>query len=256
MVSNSLDDLSMLEPPEDLAARHGGLQFRDIGRRWLDTFKLIAGLRRDDHILDVGCGAGRMTLALAPYLGVVGRYEGFDVNSREIEWCRKEIEPRWPRSHFRLVDVRNASYNPTGAVPAREFRFPYNDGTFDFVFLTSVFTHMLPEEMRNYLSEITRVLNSGGRCLITYFILNDKSRTAILNNKARLNFQHSIHPCAYVQHRHQPEKAVAYDEAFLRKQYFEVGLQIKEPIHFGGWSGSPVSPAPRHSQDIIVAFKS
>lgn len=81
-------------------------------------------------------------------------------------------------------------------------------------------------------------------------------RTAILNNKARLHFQHSIDPRAYIQHRHQPEKAVAYDEAFLRKQYLEVGLQIKEPIHLGGWSGSRVSPAALHSQDIIVAFKS
>jgi hypothetical protein len=78
---------------------------------------------------------------------------------------------------------------------------------------------------------------------------------AIVENKARLNFQHRVHPGAYTQYQHEPEKAVAYDETFLREQYLEVSLQIKEPLHFGGWSGAFVSPAPRHSQDIIVACK-
>lgn len=255
MFTESIDELSRLQPPKDLAAKHGGDQFREIGCRWLDTFKFLVELRENDHILDVGCGPGRMALALASYLGMSGRYEGFDINRKEIEWCRNEIESRWPHSHFRFVDVHNISYNPTGSVPAREFTFPYEDDTFNFVFLTSVFTHMLPDEMYNYLGEVARVLNPRGRCLITYFILNANSQSAIDENKARLTFRHRVHASAYVQYSHEPGKAVAYDETFLREQYRKVGLQVKEPIYFGAWSGACVSPAPRHSQDIIVAFK-
>ena len=251
MRSNELDTL---QPPADLAAAHGGDQFRELGHHWLQTFKLLAGLRPHDDVLDVGCGAGRMALALSAYL-TTGRYEGFDINARDIEWCKGEIEPRWPLSRFRLVDVSNKTYNPTGSVPGHRFRFPYDDSTFDFVFLTSVFTHMLPEDILNYLSEISRVLKPGGRCLITYFILTAASRQAINENKARFEFRHQITPGAHAQYRDRPEEVIAYDEAFLRKEYLQRSLQIAEPIHFGAWSGAPLSPAPRHTQDVIVALK-
>lgn len=47
--------------------------------------------------------------------------------------------------------------------------------SFDFVFLTSVFTHLLPEDMNNYFSEVVRVLTHARRCLITYFLLTFES---------------------------------------------------------------------------------
>ena len=41
----------------------------------------------------------------------------------------------------------------------------------DVAFLTSVFTHMLPEDVEHYLDELARVLKPGGRTLITWFLL-------------------------------------------------------------------------------------
>src|SRR3954454_3335822 len=56
-----------------------------------------------------------------------------------------------------------------------EYVFPYPNATFDFVFLTSVFTHMLPTDMEHYVSEIVRVLKPNGRSLCTFLLLNDES---------------------------------------------------------------------------------
>lgn len=47
-----------------------------------------------------------------------------------------------------------------------------------------------------------------------------------------------------------PESAIAYHQRSGREKYANAGLKILEPIHYGGWSGSPGAV---HGQDIIVA---
>jgi len=64
---------------------------------------------------------------------------------------------------------------PGGQINPKKFVFPYADSSFDLVFLTSVFTHMLPEDVKRYMEEISRVLKSGGRSVVTYFLVNPPS---------------------------------------------------------------------------------
>ena len=157
---DKFQELYNLQPPSKLIKGHGGELFSQLGHKWVETFKLIADLKPDDTVLDVGCGPGRMALALAPYLEEKGRYEGFDIKPKDIAWCKREIEPRWSKSKFQLVDIKNEHYNPNGTISADKFKFPYKDNTFDFVFLTSVFTHLLPADLSNYLREVSRVLKA------------------------------------------------------------------------------------------------
>ena len=43
---------------------------------------------------------------------------------------------------------------------------------------------MLSADMENYLKQIARVLKPGGRCLITYFLLNPESAKLMLRRPA------------------------------------------------------------------------
>jgi len=88
-------------------------------------------------------------IPLLNYLDSKGRYEGFDAERITIEWCNKRIASRHSNFRFQFVDVRTRHYNPKGRYKPSEFRFPYPDNTFDFFFLASVFTHMLPEDVEN-----------------------------------------------------------------------------------------------------------
>ena len=120
-----------------------------------------------DRVLDVGCGAGRLAGPLTGYLDPSGSYEGFDSSAERIEWCNENIAPHHPGFRFPSRDVHNGQYNPEprrrrASTPSR-----YGDGEFDVVVLTSVFTHMLPDDVAHYLDEIARVLKPGGRALIT-----------------------------------------------------------------------------------------
>jgi len=46
---------------------------------------------------------------------------------------------------------------------------------------------MFTPDMENYLKEISRVLKPGGRCFITYFLLNNESEKLIKTGKSSQN---------------------------------------------------------------------
>jgi ubiquinone/menaquinone biosynthesis C-methylase UbiE len=225
--------------------------FKKSGERFARLLVEPGGLRPNDRVLEVGCGIGRMAVPLTRYLGEEGHYEGIDIVPEGVEWCEKAITPRYPNFRFRLADVHNKQYNPTGTLKASEYKLPYEDGSFDFVFLASVFTHMLPEGVNNYLSEIARVLIGSGRCLITFFLLNRDSLELMESGASTLNFKHDFG--AYrVRERATREVAVAYPEGTIRALYERYGLAIEEPICYGSWSGRKGC---LDYQDIVVASK-
>jgi SAM-dependent methyltransferase len=243
---NRIGDLA---PPEALANAVGGT-FRETGREFLRYFVEIGGLQPHHRVLDVGCGVGRMAVPLMEYLDANGRYEGFDVMPNLIRWCQEEITPRDSRFRFRHVDLHNPTYNPGGGTAAADHRFPYADASFDFVILTSVFTHMRPEGVRRYLAEIARVLAPAGRCFATFFLLNAESLALIRAGLSPyFRFAH-LHDGFRANDRDLPENAVAYDEEQVRGWYGECGLAWVGSPAYGHWctrlNGLSL-------QDIVVA---
>ena len=243
-----------LLPPTRLMFVGGSRRdFRMLGEKWLGTFRRVGGLKPSDDVLDVGCGVGRMAVALAGYLDPGAKYRGFDIVPEGIEWCREAITSRYPRFEFYHADIYNEEYNRNGSLKATDFEFPYDDGEFDFVFLTSVFTHMLPDDVRHYMAEIRRVLRPGGRSLITWFVLDAEAQKRIDAGATSPLRRFTRNQGGYwVVEGQTAEAAVAYVESDVRANYAAAQLTILEPIIYGGWSGRP-GPTSKHSQDIIVA---
>lgn len=229
----------------------GGGPFNEIGEEFFRHFVELGGLKPDERVLDLGCGIGRMAVPLTQYLSKRGSYEGFDVFPKGISWCQENITPRYPNFRFRVADICNKEYNPGGRFAASEYKLPYDDASFDFAFLTSVFTHLLPDEVENYLSEIRRVLVSRGRCLASFFLLNEESLGCIRSGSSTINFRHDFGEYR-TKNASRPEAAIAYPEGFIRDLYAEHGLSIVEPIHYGSWPGREDFLS---YQDIVVALK-
>ena len=57
----------------------GDGDFRAVGAEFLHHFVALGGLRPDDHVLDLGCGIGRMAVPLTQYLSDRASYLGIDV---------------------------------------------------------------------------------------------------------------------------------------------------------------------------------
>lgn len=241
-------DESLL-PPKWLSSVGGGDYYKS-GERFFQHFVDIAGLQPHERVLDVGCGTGRMARPLTAYLKS-GSYDGIDIVSPSIKWCQKTYIPRYPNFHFHFTDIYNKMYNPTGRYQASSYRFPFENSSFDFVFLTSVFTHMLPRDMENYFSEITRVLKPGGRCLITYFLLTPDSLERMEGEESSIAFRYELQGCR-VENTDVPEDAIAYYEGSIRELYRKCHMHISEPIYYGKWFGNKNGLS---YQDIVVANK-
>jgi GT2 family glycosyltransferase/SAM-dependent methyltransferase len=214
----------VFDPPAELVRLIGG-EFHEAGNEYLPYFTRLAGLRPTDAVLEVGCGVGRMAVALTRFLSAAGRYDGFDIMAPAIKWCQAEITARFPNFTFKHADVYNKFYNPDSNVKAIDYRFPYPDDSFDFVFLTSVFTH------------ISRVLKASGRCVSTFFLLNEESLGLM-----RSGFSEAFDFKPFARHCRAiipevPEAAIAYDEAYIRDRLAAHNLVVTEPIRYGRWCG-------------------
>jgi SAM-dependent methyltransferase len=242
-------DKSFAPPPElDYGIRVD--KYHEIAEEFSGHCRTLAGLARDAKVLDVGCGFAPLAAGLTTYLSPAGSYIGIDAVPNGVEWASRTITPRFPNFKFTWIDLYNQTYRRSGRIEARTFRFPFPDGAFDLVYLRSVFTHMLPDDMENYLKEVRRVMHPAGRSLITYFLLNDESVRLMSGERSVIDFQH---PCGiYRTHEPGPYGSIAYDEQHILELYRKHRLRIEGPIHYGYWCGRETG---RSSQDIIVAQK-
>ena len=219
-------------PPLHLRRYVGPLRsFESSGAEFMRYLREIAGLQTFERVLDVGCGCGQMALHLKNYLDKDGSYVGLDIHRPSINWCRTKIASQHRNFQFAHIDVRNLAYNPNAAQRAEAYQFPFADRSFDLILLKSVFTHMRPPEVSNYLSEVARLLKNDGRCLATFFLLNEEQ--ARLANDLAFNYGEG--EWRYM-HEHSPESAVAYDESFVMQLLEKYGLAVEKRI-YGSWSG-------------------
>lgn len=229
----------------------GGGDFKKIGLTYLDRFIEFGGLKPGDRVLDIGCGIGRIAIPLTTYLSDSGSYAGFDVVKKGIDWCQKRITPKFPNFHFQYVNLKNKLYTSENANLARNFIFPYKDKEFDFVFLTSVFTHMLPSDMEHYLDEIYRVLKPTGKCYSTFFLLNSASKISMVNN-TELNFIHNHGHYSTIK-KQLEEANVAYEESYLIDQFLPKAHLKVDKLFYGYWSGRPRNETLDFQDTIILS---
>lgn len=226
-------------------------EFERIGREFVRHFVEVGDLRPSDHILDVGCGLGRMVEPLQEVLDGSGSYEGFDVVRDIIRWNRRFLTHFDPRFRFHFVDVYNSSYNPNGLIRPEELRFPFPDEDFDFVFATSVFTHLLEPSTSRYLAQCARVLKPGGRLFATFFLLDETTLRLIDEGESDIDFRHPWE-LGLLMSEEKPEDAVAYRAEWVFETLEGLGLDVRRPPHYGGWSGREGA---LDYQDILVADK-
>jgi SAM-dependent methyltransferase len=240
--------------------------YRFAGDRNVEGFRDLAGLEPNAAFLDIACGCGRVARALTKYLDSSAVYEGFDAARKPVEWAQSVITPKFPNFHFRNTDTFNKRYNPSGKTGAADVVFPYADDTFDFAFAGSLYTHMLPDEVANFVKETRRVLKPGGKTFATFCLLNESNLRLVDEGRTMPRLVHKYGDCR-VRTSDDPAHFIAHPESWVRKLYGDAGLSIKEPIERGTWAGATPqavalekyrlggSPSKKASQDAVIATK-
>lgn len=244
-----------IAPPEKVLWRGASGDFLPQARKWHETFRMHAPLGPASRVLEIGCGSGRMALPFQSYF-TTGHYVGVDISRDAIEWARRSLGD--DRLRFEHIDVANEWYRPGEGQPVG--RLPFDDDAFDFVYLTSVFSHLRAMESVAYLREISRLLAPGGTVFSTWFLLDDFSRTNIRRGLARFSFQHETAPATWDEDPARIGKATAVDMATALAGHYTHGLA--PTLVRGAWSFHPGTnrgeaaraefPTARHSQDILV----
>jgi ubiquinone/menaquinone biosynthesis C-methylase UbiE len=110
---------------------------------------IMCGLTPKSALVDVGCGSGRLAVALKDYLR--GPYLGTDVVADFLKYGQRVAG----RRDFRFMVTQGLD------IPAR-------DAEADMVCFFSVFTHLLHEQSYRYLQEAMRVLRGGGFAVFSF----------------------------------------------------------------------------------------
>lgn len=226
----------------------GSGDFIKQGETFLNHFIDLGNLMPEHNVLDIGSGIGRMAIPLTKYLSQEGKYEGFDIVKTGVKWCQKNITPKFSNFNFTHLNLKNSLYNLSTNQEASKIKFPYQDNSFDFIILTSVFTHMLPNDVENYLQEINKVLKNSGKCFCTFFILSKELK----NTNSSFNFAFNKGEYSLMDEK-VPEANVAYEDEYLKSIITNAGLKVKSE-HFGYWSGKQKTES-LDFQDILILEK-
>jgi len=119
----------------------------------------------DWSVLDFGCGCGRVCRAW--HRRHKGDLHGVDLNPHLIEWSRKNL--------------------PFGSFSGNHLKesLEFDEGTFDFVYAISVFTHLNESSQDFWLRELARVLKPGG---LAYLTVHGPGRLEFLDESERERF--------------------------------------------------------------------
>jgi SAM-dependent methyltransferase len=169
-------------------------------------------------------------------LNAGGTYDGIEIALDKFRYCQQTFSSRHANFRFHHANIHSSFYNPLGQISAAKYRFPFDDESFDFVFLVSVFTHMLPADVEHYLAEIARVLVKRAKCICTFWL-----------TAAPMGSPYHKHSefCELYSRQH-PEHGVIYLEEYLRSLYQRQGLNIQHVYH-GNWM--------KRQQHIVVAVR-
>jgi demethylmenaquinone methyltransferase/2-methoxy-6-polyprenyl-1,4-benzoquinol methylase/phosphoethanolamine N-methyltransferase len=131
--------------------------FKVIGGRRHEAFRQhiveLAALTGDERVLDVGCGTGLMALRIAADYPRCAVY-GADVSPKMIAVARRGAATQKLMVGFSV-----------GSITA----LPYPKDAFDVVLTNIMYHHLDLAEKRQAVTEIARVLKSGGRYISAEF---------------------------------------------------------------------------------------
>jgi ubiquinone/menaquinone biosynthesis C-methylase UbiE len=111
----------------------------------------LAQVKAGDHVLEVGCGTGTLTLEASRKAGLAGKAFGIDLIPGMIEASQRKAARANQDISFQLGSMDD---------------IPFPENQFDVVLCSFMIFHMSENTRRKGIAEIHRVLKPGGRLLV------------------------------------------------------------------------------------------
>jgi cyclopropane fatty-acyl-phospholipid synthase-like methyltransferase len=200
-----------LLPPAEMRYRVGGSpdpeEFVTIGKQCAaDIQAALQKVGREldsfERILDFGCGCGR-TLVHMKSLAPNAQFEGTDIDANAIEWCRQ---------HLKFGRFTLSKESPP---------IDYAAGTFDLIYVISVFTHLDEDYQFRWLEELQRIAKPGAILVVS--VNGSKTGEGFLFERS---YEEGLFPAWYQNTYHSKEYVY---ENFGK--YFEVLAHLPRSLN-------------------------
>jgi trans-aconitate methyltransferase len=139
--------VTVVEPAKWNAAEYAANSI--VQQTWARELIAKLNLRGDEHILDVGCGDGKVTAEIA-HAVPRGSAMGVDASPQMIEFAQKIFPARRnPNLEFQVMDARKIKF-------ARQFDFIFSNAALHWV-----------DDHQAILRGVASVLKAGGRLVVS-----------------------------------------------------------------------------------------
>ncbi len=112
-----------------------------------------------------------------PEIAAGVRFQGVDVDSEAIAWCAGNL----------------GGHGEFGTV-GRQPPAPFPEATFDIIYAVSVFTHLMPDDQEQWLTELGRLLKPSGILMISLL-----GRTALRLAGSEVTVRTEEAGCHYIE---------------------------------------------------------
>ena len=125
--------------------------YQSQGRQWRGMSDIPRIFGSGDHILDVGCGNGKTSVAL---MEMGCNVTGMDFSEEAVMFC-----------HDKFPEMKVTCGSVT--------TIPFSDETFDGIAAVHIFEHLTDSEMNDAVTELYRILKPNGKIFFRSFSVND-----------------------------------------------------------------------------------
>lgn len=222
-------------------------EWRKRGERAFGVLKEQGALQ--GLLVELGC-SGHLPAMLKKEAPEGIRYHGIGLIAPILKWCGEAFQQNGAFA-FSRIDIRDPLRNPNGSVIPEKMRLPFDDATVDTVYVDVSFTTISQSALRRYMSEISRVLKTGGRMIAFFYLLDGTAMVRISQRRTKYTFEHRLDTYCRAQDPKRPGAPIAYNDTFIKMLGAPVHLDVKHVAN-GAWAGHENATA---FEDLVVLEK-